>query len=78
MHAKEKGCEMYKNLTERMKEKGITGKQIASLLDCRQATISEKLNGIVGCGFYFDEALKIQQVFFPEYNLEYLFRRETS
>lgn len=66
---------MYKNLLTVMKIKGITALQISNLLDCRQATISDKLNGIVERGFYFDEAKKIRQVFFPEYDYDYLFER---
>lgn len=69
---------MYKNLLVVMKSKGITAIQIASLLDCRQATISDKLNGIVSCGFYFDEASKIKKVFFPEYDYDYLFERDLA
>lgn len=67
---------MYKNLLAVMKLKGITGKQIAGLFECRQATISDKLNGIVASGFSFDEASKIKKVFFPEYDYDYLFDRE--
>ncbi len=67
---------MYRNLLTVMKLKGITAMQISNLLDCRQATISDKLNGIVACGFYFDEAAKIRKVFFPEYDYDYLFVRD--
>lgn len=67
---------MYNNLIKVMKVKGVTGVQIANLLDCRQATISDKLNGVVASGFTFDEAYKIKNVFFPEYDYEYLFIRE--
>lgn len=66
---------MYKNLLKVMKEKGITAIQLSNLLECRQATISDKLNGVVSCGFYFDEAQKIRKVFFPEYDYDYLFDR---
>lgn len=66
---------MYENLLNAMKIKGVTAIQISSLLECRQATVSDKLNGIVSCGFYFDEASKIKKVFFPEYEYDYLFSR---
>lgn len=69
---------MYCNLLKVMKTKGITGIQLASLLECRQATISEKLNGVVASGFTFDEAAKIKNVFFPEYDYDYLFDREKA
>lgn len=67
---------MYSNLMKVMKIKGVTGLQIASLLKCRAATISEKLNGIVAYGFTFDEASEIKHVFFPEYDYDFLFERE--
>lgn len=58
-----------------MKEKGVTGIQLAGLLECRQATISDKLNGSVASGFTFDEAAKIKKIFFPEFEYDYLFSR---
>lgn len=66
---------MYENLIKVMKQKGVTCIQLSNLLECRQATISDKLNGLVACGFYFDEAKKIKKVFFPEYDYDYLFSR---
>lgn len=67
---------MYSKLIEAMKTKKVTATQIANMLDCRIATVSDKINGTVEKGFYFDEAVKIQKVFFPEYALEYLFQRD--
>ena len=67
---------MYNKLLKMMKQKGITEIQLANLLECRNATISEKLNGVVASGFTFDEAAKIKKVFFPEYDYDYLFSRE--
>lgn len=67
---------MYSNLLKVMKLKGVTGIQIANLLECRQATISDKLNGCVASGFSFDEAAKMKKVLFPEYDYDYLFARE--
>lgn len=67
---------MYENLVEIMKKKGVTAVQIASLLECRQATVSDKINGITERGFYFDEASKIKRVFFPEFDYDYLFDRK--
>lgn len=69
---------MYDNLIKAMKLKEITGVQIATLLNCRTATISEKLNGVVAYGFTFDEASKIKHVFFPEYDYDYLFKRSEA
>lgn len=67
---------MYNRLVEAMKSKNVTTTQIANLLGCRIATVSDKINGAVERGFYFDEATKVKQVFFPEYDIEYLFERE--
>lgn len=67
---------MYKNLFEVMKIKGVTITQMASLLECRIATISDKLNGVVASGFTFDEAAKIKKVFFPEFDYDYLYARD--
>lgn len=62
---------MYKNLLNVMKQRNITATQIAELLEVRIATVSDKVNG--KSRFYFDEAIKIKKVFFPEYEIEYLF-----
>ena len=67
---------MYNNLLKIMREKKITATQIASLLECRIATVSDKLNGVVASGFTFDEAAKIKKVFFPEYDYDFLYSRE--
>lgn len=69
---------MYQNLIEAMKAKKITAKQVATLLECRTATISDKINGVVERGFYFDEAKKIKTVFFAEFDYEYLFARDNE
>ena len=62
---------MYRNLIESMKKHKVSQTQIADLLDVRQATVSDKINGY--SKFYFDEALKIKKVFFPSYEIEFLF-----
>ena len=62
---------MYKNLSNAMKSKGITQNQIAELLEVRVATVSDKMTG--KSRYYFEEAIKIKKVFFPEYEIEYLF-----
>ncbi len=69
---------MYKNLLTLMKDKNVTALQISNLLECRPATTSDKLNGVVNCGFTFDEAQKIKKVFFMEYDYDYLFTREKA
>lgn len=67
---------MYKNLMIVMKKEGVTQKQIAELLSVRTATVSEKINGKYS--FYFDEAVKIKKVFFPYYEIEYLFHNKDN
>lgn len=66
---------MYANLLNAMKQKKVTALQIANLLECRPATVSDKLNGTVKCGFYFAEAQKIKKVFFQEYDYDFLFEQ---
>lgn len=67
---------MYSNLIKAMKSKRITYTQVAELLGCQLNTVSDKVDGTVKSGFSIDEALLIKKVFFPEYDIEYLFQRE--
>lgn len=62
---------MLRNLKHALEEKHITYIQVSKVLDCRPATVSDKINGKTK--FSFDEAFKIQEVFLPEYDLKYLF-----
>lgn len=62
---------MYKNLEAEMARKGISKFAIAEKLDMRYPTVVDKINGKYR--LYFDEAVRIQKKFFPEYRLEYLF-----
>lgn len=66
---------MYKNLLEAMKVEKVTFLQMGELLECRYQTVSDIANGATKKGFYFEDACKIQRVFFPKYNIEYLFKR---
>ena len=45
-------------------------------LQCQLATVSDKAQGIYVNGFYTDEAIRIKNVFFTEYDFEWLFTRE--
>ena len=65
---------MYSNLLSLMKNKKITISQLANLLNVRSATASDKLKGVVKLGFSIDEALTIKKVFFPEYEVDFLFK----
>ena len=67
---------MYSNLIIAMKRKGITIGQIAELLNCRAATVSDKIHCKREYGFYLEEALRIKNVFFNEYETTYLFERD--
>lgn len=62
---------MLKNLKHALETKHITYIQVSKALNCRPATVSDKINGKTK--FSFDEAFKIQEVFLPEYDLKYLF-----
>lgn len=66
---------MYENLLEAMKVEKVTFLQMGELLDCRYQTVSDVTNGVTKKGFYYEDACKIQKVFFPKYNMEYLFKR---
>ncbi|MGL4697087.1 XRE family transcriptional regulator [Enterococcus larvae] len=66
---------MLKNLETALSNKKITRSQVATVLGyAKYTTITEKLEGKTK--FDFDEAVKLRQVFFPEYDLEFLFMNE--
>lgn len=67
---------MYFNLIATMENKKITAKQLAELLNCRPATISDKITGKRECGFYYEEAERIKKVFFDEFEIGWLFERK--
>ncbi len=59
------------NIDEARKEKGISIVDIADYLCVRSQTVSDKLKGKYP--FTFQEAMLVQEKFFPEYELKYLF-----
>lgn len=63
---------MLWNLKAEMARRGVMCIDLANLLGVRPATISAK----IGCKsqFTFEEAQKIQRGFFPELELQYLFK----
>lgn len=61
----------HSNLKAEMARNGVTVGAIAELLGVRFGTISDKINGRTN--FYFHEARKIRDHFFPDLTLEYLF-----
>lgn len=64
----------YSNLKAEMAREGVKQIDIAKLLDVREATISEKING--KSTFDIDEAIIIKQTYFPKLPLEYLFSKD--
>ena len=62
---------MYVNLKDECKRKGISRHQIANLWGVSYNTVCEKMNG--RSRLYYEEALMLRNVFFPEFNMEYLF-----
>ncbi|MDA3774963.1 XRE family transcriptional regulator [Streptococcus thermophilus] len=67
-----------KNIEYIRKEKGVSLVDIADCLNLKSQTVREKING--DSDFKFGEALKVQQNFFPEFDIVYLFqeRKELS
>lgn len=52
----------------------IPKKELQSCIGCKAGTFTLKLNG--GLRFSLDEAIQIQQTFFPDIPIEELFRHE--
>lgn len=67
---------MLNNLEEIRKKKNVTLVDMADLLNVRYQTIADKING--KSSFKFSEALEIQEKFFPEYELKFLFSPDPS
>lgn len=67
-----------KNIEYIRKEKGISLVDIADCLHLKSQTVCEKISG--DSNFKFGEALKVQQTFFPEFDIVYIFqeRKELS
>ena len=62
---------MYKNLEAEMARQKITKINLSNLLEVRYATVLDKMSG--KSRFFYDEAIKIKNYFFPDLSLEYLF-----
>lgn len=63
---------MLGNFNNVRKAKNVSLVDIADLLNVRYQTIADKISG--ESSFKFTEALKIQEKFFPEYEIKFLFR----
>ena len=64
------------NVGEVRKEKQVTLVDMADLLGVKYQTISDKIDG--RSDFKFGEALLIQEKFFPEYELKFLFSKKET
>lgn len=64
----------YYILIGEMAKKGIRKTEIARLLGIHWNSVANKLEGKTA--FSVDEAIKIQDTFFPDWKIEELFRRE--
>lgn len=64
---------MLNNLEKARQDKKVTKVDMADLLGVKYQTITDKIEGETS--FKFEEALKIQQAFFPEYDLVFLFSK---
>ena len=64
----------YVNLKAELARCGVKQIDLAKLLNVREGTISDKING--KSTFDIEEAFKIKKTFFPEFSLDYLFSRE--
>lgn len=67
---------MLSNLEDVRKRKKVTLVDMADLLGVRYQTISDKIDG--KSDFKFSEALIIQENFFPEYEIKYLFSKKNE
>lgn len=62
---------MLTNLEQARRTKGVSLVDIADLLQVRYQTVASKIRG--ESDFKFGEAIKIQEQFFPEYDMKFLF-----
>ena len=67
---------MYRNLKAEMARNNLNMGHLADLLEVRRATISDKMNG--KNSFYYDEAKKIKETYFPSFSIEYLFETDDA
>lgn len=67
---------MYRNLQELMDKEGITYTQIAKILNCQYQTVKDIVNGKINKGFSYEDACKIKNALFPNFDLEYIFVHE--
>ena len=64
------------NLRGEMAKKKVSIEDVSELLGIHRNSVSNKLNGI--SSFTIDESVKIQERFFPDLELKYLFKKEET
>lgn len=62
------------NLRGEMAKRKISIEEVAKFLDIHRNSITNKLNG--DCNFSVDESMKLQEKFFPDLDLKYLFKKD--
>lgn len=67
---------MFSNLKNELIKKDISVKQFGEFLGVSEKTASNKLNGITE--FTYGEFYKTCKFLFPEYNAEFLFKRDDT
>lgn len=68
---------MYPNLLSEMARKGIKKKDLKKVIGTkRNGTIYDKFNG--KSYFTLDQAFLIQETFFPNHTVDYLFRKSAN
>lgn len=66
---------MYTNLNDSLKRKGLSISAAAKLLSIPEATFRTKLQER---SFNVEEAIRIKENLFPELDIFYLFKRDTT
>lgn len=66
----------YTILKQKIKDDNISISIISSFIGIPKNSLIDKLNG--KSSFYFDEAVKIRDIFFPDSSLQELFKKETK
>ena len=66
---------MYRNLQKIMEQNKVTYTQIAEIIGCDYRAVSDTIKGIKKSGFSFEDAKKIKNVLFPEYDFYFMFER---
>jgi hypothetical protein len=67
------GGKMYPNLEAEIARKAITKTELADTIEMPRTTFTQKISGKFE--FTVAEAKRIQERVFPEYSLEYLFKK---